>query len=170
MTFQTGILYTFLISRKLEYLSEVSYKFYSSKVTEQSTTNLHTIYSRISVWTVILSSNKSFENRTRQAIVINIQGTEILKHKLYMSEFPKCSYSLMSLFIHFDLVLHKNDVSSKIWEIERTCYQPEKSITNNDRSARQILQKILAFNIETHHLFIFFKATYDSVNRTPLYQ
>jgi hypothetical protein len=44
-----------------------------------------------------------------------------------------------------------------------------KSTTHQIQAHRQILEKSLEYNIETHHLFIDFKAAYDSVKRTALY-
>jgi sorting nexin-29 len=38
------------------------------------------------------------------------------------------------------------------------------------QTLRQILEKTLEFQIETHHLFIDFKPAYDKVNRNQLYK
>lgn len=44
-----------------------------------------------------------------------------------------------------------------------------KGTSDQIHSLRQILEKTMEFNIETHHLFIDFKAAYDSILRQPLY-
>jgi hypothetical protein len=38
------------------------------------------------------------------------------------------------------------------------------------QTLRQILEKTLEFQIETHHLFVDFKTAYDKVNRNQLYK
>jgi hypothetical protein len=38
------------------------------------------------------------------------------------------------------------------------------------QTLRQILEKTLQFQIETHHLFIDFKTAYDKVNRNEIYK
>jgi hypothetical protein len=44
------------------------------------------------------------------------------------------------------------------------------SIIDQIQTLRQILKKMLKFQIETHHLFIDFKTAYDKVNRNQLYK
>jgi hypothetical protein len=38
------------------------------------------------------------------------------------------------------------------------------------QTLRQILEKTLEFQVETHHLFVDFKTAYDKVNRNQLYK
>jgi len=38
------------------------------------------------------------------------------------------------------------------------------------QTLRQILEKTLEFQIETHHLFVDFRTVYDKVNRNQLYK
>ena len=38
------------------------------------------------------------------------------------------------------------------------------------QTLRQILEKTLEFQIETHHLFVDFRTAYDKVNRNQLYK
>jgi hypothetical protein len=44
------------------------------------------------------------------------------------------------------------------------------STTDQIQTLRQILEKTLEFQIETHHLFIDFKTAYDKVNKNQLYK
>jgi hypothetical protein len=48
-------------------------------------------------------------------------------------------------------------------------FQSGKSTTNQLFALRQILEKCNEFNITTHHLFIGFKAAYDSIIRNEVY-
>ena len=44
-------------------------------------------------------------------------------------------------------------------------FRPRKSTVDQMFTLRQILEKTLKFNIDTHHLFIDFKQAYDSIRR-----
>lgn len=48
-------------------------------------------------------------------------------------------------------------------------FRPGLSTTDQIFTVRQILQKCKEFNITTHHLFVDFKAAYDTVNRQELW-
>ena len=48
-------------------------------------------------------------------------------------------------------------------------FRPGKSTTDQMFTLRQILQKTNEFNIDTHHLFIDFKAAYDTICREELF-
>ena len=48
-------------------------------------------------------------------------------------------------------------------------FRPGRSCTDQIFTVRQILEKTREYNIKTHHLFIDFRAAYDSVNRARLY-
>jgi hypothetical protein len=48
-------------------------------------------------------------------------------------------------------------------------FQSGKSTTDRLFALRQILEKCNEFNITTHHLFIDFKATYDTIIRNEVY-
>ena len=48
-------------------------------------------------------------------------------------------------------------------------FRPGKSTTDQMFTLRQILQKTNEFKIDTHHLFIDFKAAYDSISREELF-
>jgi sorting nexin-29 len=48
-------------------------------------------------------------------------------------------------------------------------FQQVRSTVDQIFTVRQILEKCNEFNKETHHLFIDFKAAYDSVDRSNLY-
>jgi hypothetical protein len=48
-------------------------------------------------------------------------------------------------------------------------FQSGKSTTDQLFALRQILEKCNEFNITTHHLFIDFKAAYDTVIRNEVY-
>lgn len=47
-------------------------------------------------------------------------------------------------------------------------FRPNRSTTDQICTIRQILEKCLEFNVETHHMFIDFKAACDSVNRREM--
>lgn len=49
-------------------------------------------------------------------------------------------------------------------------FRPGKSTTDQIFTLRQILEKTREFNITTHHLFVDFKAAYDSIERDELLQ
>ncbi|XP_072401090.1 uncharacterized protein [Diabrotica undecimpunctata] len=57
-----------------------------------------------------------------------------------------------------------------IFEKYQAGYTLEKSTIDQIHSLRPMVEKTLEFNIETHHLFVDFKAVYDSVKKTILYQ
>jgi len=48
-------------------------------------------------------------------------------------------------------------------------FQKNRSTTNQIFTLRQILEKTKEFGIETHHSFIDFKSTYDTLKRDQLY-
>jgi hypothetical protein len=48
-------------------------------------------------------------------------------------------------------------------------FQSGKSTTDQLFALRQILEKCNEFNITTHHLFIEFKAAYDTIIRNEVY-
>jgi hypothetical protein len=48
-------------------------------------------------------------------------------------------------------------------------FQSGKSTTDQLFALRQILEKCNEFNITTHHLFIDFKAAYDTIIRNEVY-
>lgn len=52
----------------------------------------------------------------------------------------------------------------------QTGFRKGKSTTDQIFSLRQILEKTIEFNVDTYHLFIDFKAAYDTVNRERLYR
>ena len=48
-------------------------------------------------------------------------------------------------------------------------YRQERSTTDQNSAVRQILEKCSEYTKDTHHLFIDFKAAYDSIDRSRLY-
>ncbi|CAK1591299.1 unnamed protein product [Parnassius mnemosyne] len=49
-------------------------------------------------------------------------------------------------------------------------FRPNRSTVDQIFSLRQILEKTFEYNVNTHHLFVDFKAAYDNVHRSFLYQ
>ncbi|GFX92685.1 reverse transcriptase domain-containing protein [Trichonephila clavipes] len=47
-------------------------------------------------------------------------------------------------------------------------YRPQRSIIDQIHTLRQILEKTKEYNIKTFHLFVDFKAAYDSINREKM--
>jgi hypothetical protein len=48
-------------------------------------------------------------------------------------------------------------------------FESDKSTIDQQFSLRQILEKSNEFNITTHHLFIDYKAAYDTITRNEIY-
>jgi hypothetical protein len=68
--------------------------------------------------------------------------------------------------ILYDHLLHHANATVQHYQAK---FQSGKSTTDQHFALRQILQKCNEFNITTHHLFIDFKATYDTLIRTEVY-
>jgi hypothetical protein len=51
----------------------------------------------------------------------------------------------------------------------QSVFQSGKSTTDQLFALRQVLEKCNEFNITTHHLFIDFKAAYDTIIRNEVY-
>ena len=47
---------------------------------------------------------------------------------------------------------------------------PGRGTSDEILTLRQILEKTQEFQVDTHHLFIDFKQTYDTLQRTELYK
>lgn len=74
-------------------------------------------------------------------------------------------YKIMSNILYKRLL----PLSEKIIGNYQCGFRPGKSCIDQIFSLRQILEKTLEYNVETHHLFVDFKAAYDSINRNALY-
>lgn len=47
-------------------------------------------------------------------------------------------------------------------------FRPNRSILDQIHTIRQILEKCLEYNVETHYLFIDFRAAYDTIKREEM--
>lgn len=52
----------------------------------------------------------------------------------------------------------------------QTDFRMDKSTVDQISTLRQILEKTQEHNIETHHIFVDFKAAYDTINRKKLFK
>jgi hypothetical protein len=75
------------------------------------------------------------------------------------------AYKVLATVLHGRLKPYANQIIGKY-----QCGFRGVSTIDQILTLRQILEKTLEFQIETHHLFIDFKTVYDKVNRNQLYK
>jgi hypothetical protein len=73
--------------------------------------------------------------------------------------------NLRQIFIYDRLLLH----AIAVVQHYQAGFQSGKSTTDQLFALRQILEKCNELNITTHHLFIDFKAAYDTIIRNEVY-
>jgi hypothetical protein len=74
-------------------------------------------------------------------------------------------YRVLAIELYRRLKLHADKI---IWQYQ--CGFRGVSTIDQIQTLRLILEKTLAFKIETHHLFIDFKTVYEKVNRNQLFK
>lgn len=74
------------------------------------------------------------------------------------------AYKIFSNLLYERLLLY----TSKVINNYQCGFQKGKTTMDQIHSIRQILEKTKEYNIDTYHLFIDFKAAYDSINRKQL--
>ena len=75
------------------------------------------------------------------------------------------AYKVFAKILHDRMLPHANAVVGHY----QAGFQTGKSTTDQLFALRQILEKCNEFNIQTHHLFIDFKAAYDTIIRNEIY-
>jgi hypothetical protein len=75
------------------------------------------------------------------------------------------THRVFAKILYGRLLLHANAAIQH----HQAGFQSGKSTTDQLFVLRQILEKCIEFNITTHHLFIDFKAAYDTIIRNELY-
>jgi hypothetical protein len=75
------------------------------------------------------------------------------------------TYKVFAKILYGRLLPHAN-AAVQHYQAE---FQSDKSTTNQVFALRQILEKCNEINITTHHLFIVFKAAYDTIMRNEFY-
>jgi hypothetical protein len=76
------------------------------------------------------------------------------------------AYKVLSIVLHGRLKPHANKIIGQY----QCGFREGVSTIGRIQTLRQILEKTLEFQTETHHLFIDFKTAYDKVNRSQLYK
>jgi len=76
------------------------------------------------------------------------------------------AYKVLSIVLYGRLKPHANKIIGQY----QCRFREGISTIDQIHILRQILEKTLEFQIETHHLFIDFKTVYDKVNRNQLYK
>jgi hypothetical protein len=75
------------------------------------------------------------------------------------------TYKVVAKILYDRLLLHANETVLNY----QAGFQSGKSATDQLSALHQILEKYNEFNITTHHLFIDFKAAYDTIIRNKVY-
>jgi sorting nexin-29 len=76
------------------------------------------------------------------------------------------AYKVLSVVLCGRLKPHTNQITGQY----QCVFREGVSTIDQIQALRQILEKMLEFQVETHCLFIDFKAAYDKVNRNQLYK
>jgi len=76
------------------------------------------------------------------------------------------SYKILSIVLYGRLKPHANQIIGQY----QCGFREGVSTIGQIQTLRQILEKMLEFQIETYRLFIDFKTSYDKVNRNQLYK
>ena len=76
------------------------------------------------------------------------------------------AYKVLLIVLYGRLKPHANQIIGQY----QCGFREGVSIIDQIQTLGQILEKMLDFQIETHHLFIDFKTAYDKVNRNQLYK
>ena len=134
---------------------------------------------------ILKGGYKSMENRVHELIVqiwneerIPVSWTEALICPIHKKgDVQNCensrgitlvniAYKVLTIMLYGRLKPHTN----KIIRQYQCGFREGVSKIDQIQTLRQILEKTLEFQIDTHHLFIDFKTVYDKVNRNQLYK